>query len=514
MGYTISTQNGSGIAHREHNIRNRKVIEKENEEFNHVDLNGKMEIWIDERERDAYKRLFGEAIDEYNKGQTRKCRQIHDYYNYVKGSKKLNTGYEMIAQVGNMTNHPGEETCHAILKEFVDGWSERNPKLVLIGAYYHADEITGPHVHIDYIPVGEGYENGPRLQASMRRALENMGFECNTHKDSALTRWNARENAELERICNEHGLEIEHPLTGEKHLSIKHYRLLREVENKTAELTQLYLEKEDLLKDYEKLQEREAELKKNYSSTLDKYEELEDELEAISSNIDETMLEEEEARRRNEEARQKAEEAEKQKKELEKELDANQSELERLRENINLHTQKLNGIKDDIEKRYKKLDKDNIELPHMQPGETATEYEQRIKDYIHDENVRNMHKEDILKQENKEQKLEIKELTSELMEFRNLLGDKDLHNMKKELRTIRAFRSGLERIERTEEIDSFADMFNKIVRDERDRVKALERKESERKDKDDKVSLSVAKPTSAASTPKKRKRRKEKDIEH
>ena len=33
-----------------------------------------------------------------------------------------------------------EKTQREILKEFVDGWRERNPNLELIGAYYHADE--------------------------------------------------------------------------------------------------------------------------------------------------------------------------------------------------------------------------------------------------------------------------------------------------------------------------------------------------------------------------------------
>ena len=56
------------------------------------------------------------------------------------------------------------ETGYSVLRAFYDGWKERNPRLELIGAYYHADEDGVPHVHIDYIPVATGYVNGMSTQ--------------------------------------------------------------------------------------------------------------------------------------------------------------------------------------------------------------------------------------------------------------------------------------------------------------------------------------------------------------
>lgn len=71
MGVTISTHNGSAVA-REHNIRNPKVVSKEP----HIDVNGLHEVWIDEPVRQAYDRLFGEAVEAYNARQARPERQM------------------------------------------------------------------------------------------------------------------------------------------------------------------------------------------------------------------------------------------------------------------------------------------------------------------------------------------------------------------------------------------------------------------------------------------------------
>ena len=63
---TIATHNGTQIA-RQHNLRNPKVVSKEP----HIDINGISEIWLDEKPRKAYERLFGEAVRKYNAKQKR-----------------------------------------------------------------------------------------------------------------------------------------------------------------------------------------------------------------------------------------------------------------------------------------------------------------------------------------------------------------------------------------------------------------------------------------------------------
>ena len=93
---TISTHNGSA-AHRAHNIRDERAIKNQD----HIDRNGEFEIWRDENPKDAYERIFGEALKEYNDKQSRADRKIDDYYNHIKESKQQHPVYEIITQVGS-----------------------------------------------------------------------------------------------------------------------------------------------------------------------------------------------------------------------------------------------------------------------------------------------------------------------------------------------------------------------------------------------------------------------------
>lgn len=209
MKVTIATHNGSA-AHRDHNIRNEKVVSKED----HIDPKGVHENWIDERPRDAYDRIFGDAVDRYNVKQTREDRKITSYYNQIRDSEKQHPVYEMIIGVYSKDHNKGvmmpEEDQKAILREFVDGWKERNPNLELIGAYYHADEEGEPHVHCDYVPVAHGYSKGIDTQAGLVKALGEQGF-TKQGKDTAQVLWQRRENKALEDLCKARELTVLHP---------------------------------------------------------------------------------------------------------------------------------------------------------------------------------------------------------------------------------------------------------------------------------------------------------------
>ena len=233
MGVTISTHNGSAVA-REHNIRNPKVVSKEA----HIKPNGKFEIWHDEKPRDAYNRLFGQALEEYNNKQKRSDRKIKDYYNHICNDKMKHPVYEMIIAVGNRDNTVDEETGYSVLRAFYDGWKQRNPNLELIGAYYHADEDGVPHIHIDYVPVATGYVNGMTTQSALVKALGQQGF----HKEGKATaqiKWEKRENIELEKLCNSFGIDVEHPLIeGRKHIETERYKFQAQVQADIQEMEQ------------------------------------------------------------------------------------------------------------------------------------------------------------------------------------------------------------------------------------------------------------------------------------
>lgn len=246
MGVTISTHNGSSVA-REHNIRNEKVVSKEE----HIDMQGEHETWIDEPIRKAYDRLFGQAVQDYNEKQTREDRKIKSYYNDVCKDVKKHPCYEMIIGVYGKDENGAtictEEQGKTIMKQFVEGWKERNPNLELIGAYYHNDEQGEPHCHIDYVPVAHGYSRGMETQSGLVKAFEEMGI-TKQGRATAQIQWEARENKVLEEICNEYGLEVEHPREeGRKHIATEQYKAEKYLES-TIDNTKDLLDTQDDLR--------------------------------------------------------------------------------------------------------------------------------------------------------------------------------------------------------------------------------------------------------------------------
>ncbi len=249
---TISTHNGSQVA-RQHNLRNPKVIAKED----HIDPNGHFEVWLDEEPKTAYEKLFGKAIQEYNERQTREDRKITDYYKQICEDKKKKPVYELIIGIyGKKAD--GTPICSKndgkrILRAFVEDWERRNPQLKLCGLYYHCDESVGVngsrvgHVHIDYIPVGDGFIRGMSTQSSLSRALEQQGFESQGLNNTAQMQWESRENQFLATLCTHAGFEVIRGNGGKEHLDTATYKKVKELQDlqeKQATLAQSISQKE------------------------------------------------------------------------------------------------------------------------------------------------------------------------------------------------------------------------------------------------------------------------------
>lgn len=283
MGMTISTHNGTA-AHREHNIRLDSVISKQE----HIDKDGKYEIWHDEAPRQAYERIFGEYVQEYNEKQKRPERRIKDYYNDIQNDKKKNAVYEMIVAVGNKDNAPAEQTCRTILHEFMYGnkdigfrsWQERNPQFELIGAYYHADEQGVPHLHIDYVPVADGYKKGMAVQNGLDKALRQMGYEHKGNHATPQIQWEKAENGRLETLCGWHGIEIEHPQAnkGVQHLHTDIYKA-------KADLRELEEQKGIFEDAVGRMMDVHSELQKDSFMLQNEYDNLENRLHEIKSQL-------------------------------------------------------------------------------------------------------------------------------------------------------------------------------------------------------------------------------------
>ena len=253
MKVTISTHNGSA-AHREHNIRMKCVASKQP----HIHTDGIYEIWKDESARQAYHRIFDDAVERYNARQKREDRKIKNYYSQIEKDEKKHPVYEMIIGIYGKDEY-GYPVCshwegYEIMKEFFRGWEDRNPNLELIGAYYHADEDGEPHVHLDYIPVAHGYKNGMDTQNGLVKALGEMGF-FKSGKRTAQIQWEARENQLLEDLCRSKNLLVSHPeKDGSRHLHTDLYKAKQELEQTNKNLETARTESEQAEKQIVKLQ--------------------------------------------------------------------------------------------------------------------------------------------------------------------------------------------------------------------------------------------------------------------
>ena len=261
---TIATHNGSQVA-RQHNLRNPKVICKED----HIDPDGHFEVWLDEDPKVAYERLFGEAVKVYNEKQTRPERQIADYYKQICEDSKKKPVYELIIGIyGKKAD--GTPICskndgRRILRAFTEDWERRNPNLKLCGLYYHCDESVGVngsqvgHVHIDYIPVGEGFTRGMATQSSLSRALEQQGFQSQGTSNTAQMQWEARENQFLATLCTHAGFEVVRGKGGKEHLDTATYK-------KVKELQELKERQMTLAQDIAKKKQEYAEIQDSYET--------------------------------------------------------------------------------------------------------------------------------------------------------------------------------------------------------------------------------------------------------
>lgn len=189
---------------------------------------------VDKDIKEAYREIFGEALDKYNAKQKRADRKIEDYCDHIKKSKNgEKLFYEDVVQWGSkddFQNPQTRERAKEALVKYVEGFEERNPNLKLIGAYIHMDEAS-PHLHLDYVPVANGYSRGLETRSSLDKAMKQMGFqpENESRKNNATKLWKESERAVFGEICRGLGLEVEPERKSDrKSLTVEEYKDARD----------------------------------------------------------------------------------------------------------------------------------------------------------------------------------------------------------------------------------------------------------------------------------------------
>lgn len=244
-----------------HNARDARRVSSE--EHIHPDIGRQWSygVGVDGRTlADAYDEIFGEATRLYNEKQKRPERRIPSYYEKVRaeqlaGEKKLRerrgaddgkaaksfkkTCYESIMTVGSKYNFNdcfaadheqlAVEEAEGILTEALDRIQALNPHVRVVGVYFHADEfheeVVGgvrqlvrgaPHLHVDWVPVADGYKRGLSLQNALDRALRLDGHESKGWSDTAQQSFQRQCVSVLDECVKARGHEVTHPIMEHK----------------------------------------------------------------------------------------------------------------------------------------------------------------------------------------------------------------------------------------------------------------------------------------------------------
>ncbi|GMU11646.1 hypothetical protein WAL17_00760 [Waltera acetigignens] len=238
---------------------------------------------------------------EYNAGQKRKDRRKEKYLKEIENSgNKEKTFYENIVQIGKKDDTPvvgaaGKLTEEAkaaieILEQYAKTFQERNPNLYLFNCVMHLDEAT-PHLHIDYIPVANGYKTGMKTRNSLTKALQQMGFaKAVSKKENETVAWQQRERAYLTELCQEKGIDVEVLGVQRDNLTLPEYKAaMQKVEKLEHQAVKIEENNQRLAEQAEKLADQIAKLdekEKDNKEVLKKHDLRADTLKTIAKETE------------------------------------------------------------------------------------------------------------------------------------------------------------------------------------------------------------------------------------
>lgn len=298
--YTTSIRCGSTFSQK-HNNRDEKTMQSEKEKEEglglkfHIREDEEHKTFIHRDIKEAYKKIFNDALTEYNemqisKGHKERC--ITDYYEHIKKDKKHKLAFEIIVQVGNKDNPVDEKTQKEIYEKYLTEWKERNPHFYIIGCYYHNDEGTKEkhtgHLHIDYIPIAMNCGTSLKRQCNQKQAFKELGIEGTKSRTPQMI-WQERENNALIQICNDMGVTIKNPKENAQRISRTVYALKEQVKELEEQNEALKEENNKLIEQNQEQKEQNTRLyeafqnmTKNIKPTVDY---IENQLKGIDGTI-------------------------------------------------------------------------------------------------------------------------------------------------------------------------------------------------------------------------------------
>ena len=409
------------IIQRLHNKRDPKIVSSEK----HIDPLRLHETILDcGTLENCYEQIFGEAVKKYNAKQKRKDRRIENYletilndkrqgkHKNIKADGRRKSAYEMILQLGNISNRPDDKIASRVLKDFCNFLIENYPNIVPIGIYLHNDEFSideethqkvfSPvHIHFDYVYVahlGKSLKTGMELQCSMSGALAEMGFVTAKGKGTAQQQFEESVRHDLQDFAEERGLKIDRT-PGERHKHLEKPVFQQKMEN---------LKKEKRLREQEvQIENTQKELSQNIVNYNNAALELNAEIKNVKQEKIELIRKEREYKLREEQQRKKEHELNMQKYELmQREVNAKMKEG-----NLEFQKQTNESKSLELSKREKALE--NAETPLKEKEKALTEQQAKLEETAKDGDAK-LGQLQILQKENEEKTKSLEVMEKEL----------------------------------------------------------------------------------------------------
>lgn len=237
----------------------------------------------------VYHKEFDEALEEYNKKQTRPDRRIEDYFGHVAG-KEQDMAVEIIIQIGDREFWKQYDDMKSYIKLsyqiMLDKLMKILPQFVVANAVIHLDEDS-PHMHIVGVPVADGYKKGLRKQVSKRKVFTKEVL-------SQVLQDELREVANKE-VNDWFGEQIKEKSKGRNHdLTVAEYKVAQE-SRKLEEIQQQNNEEQarntKLRSSNASISYQITTLEKSHNRNIDMIAADEDRLEKVRDNIDAAEIE-------------------------------------------------------------------------------------------------------------------------------------------------------------------------------------------------------------------------------
>ena len=263
----------------------------------HVDsCGGKFELWQDTGVYETYSEIFADALKSYNAEQKRKDRRIQDekgdaVAGYI---QQIQTGKRGVREQVVYRKNPQTGEKEAVskkketqgqrvllhkrcLKRFYEEFEQMYPNFRLCAVAYHGDEFYAnargkkefgiSHLHLCFVPFATGYSRGLPVQASISKALRQMGFDNGEDDDGtyrnayyfftqdAQRRFEGIIQEEYHKYLREKGLPekditFEHPAAGKAlpNLAPSEFRRIRDLERRATNASSIIEEAEEKAK--------------------------------------------------------------------------------------------------------------------------------------------------------------------------------------------------------------------------------------------------------------------------